>query len=135
MEDSSSFHGGLNKCHQYGFLAEVLVSLSKFTYFLALSFFKSLDSIVLPFIWGFKAHRISKTHLHKPGEMGGLGLPYFLHYYWAANARALVYWQEGYNTEVSIDIPPWIAIEMTDVKNSSLPATPALINTQISCNC
>lgn len=106
-----------------------MVSLPRFLYlfqnlpiFLARSFFKSLDSIILPFIWGFKAHRISKTHLHKPGKMGGLGLPNFLHYYWAANARALVYWQEGYNMEVSAETPPWVAIEMSDVKNSSLPA-------------
>ena len=76
-----------------------MVSLLRFLYlfqnvpiFLAQSFFKSLDSIVWPFIWGFKAHIISKIHLHKPREMGGLGLPYFLHYYWAANARALAYW-------------------------------------------
>ena len=48
-----------------------MVSLRRFLYlfqnspiFLVQPFFKSLDSIVLPFIWGFKAHRISKTNLH-----------------------------------------------------------------------
>lgn len=99
-----------------------MVSLPRFLYlfqnvpiFLTRSFFKSLDSIVMPFIWGFKANRISKTHLHKPREMGGLGLPYFLHYYQAANARALVYWQEGYRMEVSTETPPWVAIEKSDV--------------------
>lgn len=94
-----------------------MVSLPRFLYlfqnlpiFLTKAFFKSLDSVILPFIWGFKAHRISKIHLQKPKEKGGLGLPCFLHYYWAANARALVYWQEDYKTEISIDTPPWGSI-------------------------
>lgn len=43
--------------------------------------------------------------------MGELGLPYFQHYYWAANARALVYWQEGDAQEMSANTPPWVAIE------------------------
>lgn len=58
-------------------------------------FFKKLDSIRLPFVWGYKSHRISKAHLQKPFKNGVLGLPVFKHYYWAANARALIYWKGG----------------------------------------
>ncbi|XP_027881709.1 uncharacterized protein LOC114149798 [Xiphophorus couchianus] len=54
--------------------------------------------------------------------MGGLGLPCFQHYYWAANARALVYWQEGDAQELSANSPPWVAIERSGVTDSSLPA-------------
>lgn len=38
------------------------------------SFFKRFNSIVLPFIWGHKLHRVTKAHLHKPLQKGGLGL-------------------------------------------------------------
>lgn len=62
------------------------------------------------------------THLYKSRERGGLGLPCFLHHYWAANLRALVYWQDGYIMEVSRDTPAWVAIEKKSVINSSLPA-------------
>ncbi len=85
-------------------------------------FFKTLDSVILPFIWGFEAHRISKIHLQKPRDKSGLELPCFLQYYWAANARALVYWQEDYKVEISPDTPTWVAIEKSGIKNSSLPA-------------
>lgn len=58
-----------------------MVSLPRFLYlfqnlpiFLTLSFFKKLDSIVFLFVWGYKANRISKAHLQKPTNEGGLGL-------------------------------------------------------------
>ena len=119
-----------------------MVSLARFLYlfqnlpiFLTKSFFKLLDSIIMPFIWGFKAHRISKTHLQKPREKGGFGLPCFQHYYWAANLRALAFWGDGYNLEISTSTPAWVAIEKKDIKDSSLPAllfsTPGLPNTKV----
>ncbi len=50
-----------------------IVSLPRFLYlfqnvpvFLPKSLFKTLDSIIMPFIWGFKNAHIYKTHLHKP---------------------------------------------------------------------
>lgn len=97
----------------------------------------------MPFIWGFKAHRISKKHLQKPREKGGFGLPCFQHYYWAANLRALAYWVEDCKPGVTAETPAWVAIEKDDVKDSSLPAllfsTPSLpnskVNNQIIRNC
>uniref|UniRef100_A0AAR2J8F3 Reverse transcriptase domain-containing protein n=1 Tax=Pygocentrus nattereri TaxID=42514 RepID=A0AAR2J8F3_PYGNA len=103
-----------------------MVSLPRFFYpfqnipiFIPKSFFESLDSI-MPFIWGFKTHRISK--IHKPRSLGGLGLPCFLHYYWVANARALAYWQYGYKEGISLDLPPWLAVEKDLIVDSSLLA-------------
>lgn len=79
-----------------------MVSLPRFLYicqnlpiFLTLAFFKELDSIILSYVWNYKTHRISKIHLQKSRSEGGLGLPVFKHYYWAANVRALMYWQMG----------------------------------------
>lgn len=79
-----------------------MVALPSFLYlfqnlpiYLPLSFFKQLDSVVLSFVWADKPPRISKAHLQKNLKSGGLGLPVFRHYYWAANARALIFWQWG----------------------------------------
>ncbi len=78
-----------------------MVTLPRFLYlfqnlpiFLPQFFFRTLDSIILPFVWGFKAHRISKLHVCKPRSQGGLGLPNFQHYYCAANCRASLYWKK-----------------------------------------
>lgn len=52
-----------------------------------------------------------------------MGLPIFRHYYWAANARALIYWQWGFPDEPldnNNNTPSWLNIENTAVKNSSL---------------
>jgi len=109
-----------------------MVTLHKFLYLfqnlpvsLPKSFFKALDSIILPFVWGFKVHRISKLHVCKPRSLGGLGLPNFQHYYWAANCRALSYWKKFHR-----DIPSWLAIEqsVTNHSLSSLHITVASTN-------
>lgn len=49
--------------------------------YLTASFFKLIDSIIIPFIWANKPCCICKVHLHKPTAEGGLGLPFFRHYY------------------------------------------------------
>ncbi len=57
-----------------------MVVLPRFLYlfqnlpiYLTKSFFKNLDSIIFPFIWSFKSHRIAKAHLEKSKEMGWAG--------------------------------------------------------------
>lgn len=60
--------------------------------YLTKSFFKKLDSIILPFIWNYKAHRIKKDHLCKHKSNGGLALPDFMRYYWAAGLRSIAHW-------------------------------------------
>ena len=64
-----------------------MVVLPKFTYlfqnvpiFLTSSILKTLDSIIMAFIWAFKPPHISKA-LQKPTEESGLGLLVFRHYY------------------------------------------------------
>ena len=105
-----------------------MVTLPRFLYlfqnlpvFLPKSFFKLLDSLILPFVWGFKTHRIAKKHLTKPRSAGGLSLPDFCHYYWAANCRALMYWQNAHQGNVTAHTPSWLAIEQS-LPVSSMPA-------------
>uniref|UniRef100_A0A9J8AIQ2 Reverse transcriptase domain-containing protein n=1 Tax=Cyprinus carpio carpio TaxID=630221 RepID=A0A9J8AIQ2_CYPCA len=87
-------------------------------FFLPKSFFRTLDSIIIPFIWGYKVARISKTHVYKPKCLGGLGLPNFRHYYWAANCRTLMYWRDSFPGIVHVDTPSWLAIEQNAIHSS-----------------
>ncbi len=50
-------------------------------------FFSNLDKIISSFIWNNKPRRIGLKHLVNPKEVGGLALPRFQTYYWAANFR------------------------------------------------
>lgn len=82
------------------------------------AFFKDLDSIILPYSWNGKNARISKAHLQKSRLQGGLDLPVFKHCYWAANVRALMFWQQG-----SLDNQTLCGLRWRPtLNNSSLPA-------------
>lgn len=55
-----------------------IVVLPKFLYlfqslpiFLTTSFFKTIYSLIMPFIWAYKFHRISKVHIQKHVSEGG----------------------------------------------------------------
>ncbi len=97
-----------------------MVSLPKFLYlfqnlpiFISNYYFKKIETIILDFIWGYKKHRLSKKHLFRSTRDGGLGLPVFKHYYWAANAWALAYWQWGSpDHELLNSAPLWIKLEL-----------------------
>lgn len=49
-----------------------------------------------------------KIYLERPKSEGGLGLPNFLHYNWAANIPKLTYWVFS-----DIDGPVWATMELT----------------------
>lgn len=93
-----------------------LVVLRKCTYlfqnmpiFIISSFFMTLDSIIIPFIWAYKHPHISKACLRKHIKEGGLGLPVFRHYFWARNTRAWVFCNQssaGYGDEHRL-YPRW----------------------------
>lgn len=59
------------------FLPQLLYLFQNIPVFLPKSFFKKIDSIVLPFLWDYKTHRIGKKHLCKSKIEGGLALPNF----------------------------------------------------------
>lgn len=56
-------------------------------------FFKTLDEIIIFFIYRKKPSRISKTHLQRSKLSRGLALPNFLFYYWACSFQKLLVWR------------------------------------------
>lgn len=87
------------------FLPQILYLFQNIPIFLPKSFFKQLDSIILPFLWGYKNHRVKKAHLCKPKREGGLALPDFCLYYWASYIRLISLWLDDHNTP-----PNWLQI-------------------------
>lgn len=83
--------------------------------FLPKYFFESLDKIILSFIWGGKSPRVRKTLLQRCRLGGGLALPNFLHYYWAAHIHKLCYWLKSPESS-------WCKFELSSCRGSSIPA-------------
>lgn len=96
--------------------------------FVPKSFFLCLEKTISSFIWNNKPRRISLKHLVKPKEVGGLALPNFQTYYWAANFRNLLYWCRH---DLQLCKPLWVQIEavccspvrLTSLLCSSIPPT------------
>ena len=87
--------------------------------FLPLSFFKSLDSIISSFIWNGKQPRLRKAFLQRPKEQGGMALPNFKYYYWAANLRCMLYW---WRYHLNLECPSWVSMENSACRQTSLSA-------------
>ncbi len=83
--------------------------------FLPKSFFKNIDKRISSFIWAGKTPRDSKILLQKNRLSGGLSLPNFMYYYWAANIQKLVFWVQDSSL-------PWCSLEAKSCVSSSLPA-------------
>lgn len=83
--------------------------------FLPKHFFVSLDKIIGSFIWGGKPPRVRKTLLQRCKFSGGLALPNFISYYWAAHIHKICYWlnSSGFS---------WCELELSSCKGSSIPA-------------
>lgn len=75
----------------------------------------SLDSLISQFIWNKSAPRIKKEILQKPKQLGGLALPNFLPYYWAANFKTLLHC-----CHTNSQSPPWLQVEEASCSPSSL---------------
>lgn len=100
--------------------------LPKFSYlfqclpvYLTKTFFRKLDSLISEFLWQGRPSRLRKLYLERPRVLGGLALPNFQFYYWAANLRIFHYWLQLPNVEQSA---AWVNMEATSCKPSSLPA-------------
>lgn len=87
--------------------------------FIPKSFFDTLDSVISSYIWKGKRPRLNKVHLQKPKGEGGMALPNFRFYYWAANIRCLTFCSYFHNRS---DCPSWVAMELGSAKNFSIPA-------------
>ena len=71
------------------------------------------------FLWNGKVPRLSRSILQRPKPMGGLALPNFKFYYWAANIRILQQW---IRLENSPSYPAWLALEAASSEPASLTA-------------
>lgn len=83
--------------------------------FLPKDFFDALDKLICSFIWGGKPPRIRKTLLQRCRLSGGLALPNFFNYYWAAHIHKLCYWLKSPGSS-------WCKLELSSCKGSSVPA-------------
>ena len=107
-------------------LPQLLYLFQNIPIFLKKTFFKQLDSLITPFLWGHKAPRIGKKYLCRPKSAGGLALPNFLFYYWASAIKTFIFWL---NTTESP--PNWLLMEQEECHPYSL-ATILLAPTKIS---
>uniref|UniRef100_A0A3B3IBF2 Reverse transcriptase domain-containing protein n=1 Tax=Oryzias latipes TaxID=8090 RepID=A0A3B3IBF2_ORYLA len=71
------------------------------------AFFDKLEKRISHFLWSGKTPRVRKSVLQSPKNIGGLSLPNFRQYYWAANIQKLLYWM--YDDDTSL--PVWEKME------------------------
>lgn len=69
------------------------------------SHFTNLRKACSNFIWNNRRHRLRLTLLYLPYDRGGLNLPNFQWYYWAAQLRTIMYY---FSHE---PVPAWVDIE------------------------
>ena len=85
--------------------------------------FKQIDKLISSFIWNNSNARMKKMYLEVPREAGGLGLPNFLWYYWAANIVKCIHWRFTYDFDEG---PDWVYMELLSnplpILTSSLPS-------------
>lgn len=99
------------------FLPKLLYVIQNLPIFLTKLFFKRLDSIITPFLWNYKVHRLNNKQLHKSKSNGGLALPNFTLYYWASAIRSFTFWLNPPNPP-----PTWLKIEQEDCLPFSMGA-------------
>ncbi len=84
--------------------------------------FKQSDRLISSFIWNNSNPRMKKMYLEVPKDAGGLGLPNFLWYYWAADIVKLIHWIYTYENKQG---PDWVQMELLSnplpTLTSSLP--------------
>lgn len=76
--------------------------------FIPKSFFKELNKCTSSFIWKKTVPRIRREFLERRREEGGLALPNYKHYYWAANIHKLLFWVSELDED---EIPVWVHME------------------------
>lgn len=102
-----SLVGRINKVKMV-ILPKLLYLFRTVPIFLPRSYFKELDKHISTYIWNKTIPRVCKSVLERRKAEGGLALPNFLHYYWAANISKLITW---YNVSITDKGPDWSLIE------------------------
>lgn len=106
---------GRIQCVKMNMLPKFLYFFQCLPIFIPKSFFRSINQAISAFIWVNKVPRISRTVLQGNRCLGGLALPNFLYYYWAANLQKLTFWMHAPQTN-------WCLLEARSCLSTSLPA-------------
>uniref|UniRef100_A0A3Q3A5T6 Reverse transcriptase domain-containing protein n=1 Tax=Kryptolebias marmoratus TaxID=37003 RepID=A0A3Q3A5T6_KRYMA len=85
--------------------------------FIPNSFFKKLEKITFMYIWNENIPRIRKEFLERRKEEGGLDMPNYMHFYWAANVCKLCFW---FKPAESKTVSVWSLMEQNSCKSGSL---------------
>ncbi|CAJ1062856.1 LINE-1 reverse transcriptase -like protein [Xyrichtys novacula] len=109
-----SLAGRVN-CIKMNVLPRFLYLFQALPVFIPRSFFCKLDSLLSSFIWGDKPSRIKREYLQRSRVEGGLALPNFKFYYWAANISKIICWSQHPDLD-------WCKIEANSCLNTSLLA-------------
>lgn len=81
------------------------------------SFFREIDRIVGSFIWSGRNPRLARTTLFLPADLGGLALPNFQLYFWAAMLVTVHWWFRGSRSNVATCLEANILGSLTDLRN------------------
>lgn len=105
LENTPPNTGGEGEPIKNDFLPKFLYIFRNTPVHIPVSFFHRLDGVVSSFICGGKTPRIAKRKLQLPLSSGGLALPCFRKYYWAAVLVTVRWWfkQTRFNPMVNLE--------------------------------
>lgn len=117
MENTAPIYDRSGRYNQNGEPTQVSIPFPELVHILKCIYLKNARLYHIALRVGLQ---ITQAHLQKPSKKGGLGLPVFKHYYWAANSRALTHWKcENVKAEEN---PLWLQLEAAEVEMSLLHA-------------
>lgn len=120
-----SMAGRVN-CVKMNVLPRFLYLFQCLPIFLPKSFFQSTNKLISSFVWGGKNPRIRKEFLQRHRSEGGLALPNFRYYYWAANIQKVVLWIQTPETDwCQNEANSCISTSLLALVTSRLPLSPA----------
>lgn len=97
-------------------LPKFLYAFQMLPLFLPFTFFKELNSHISTFIWNNSVPRARRAILEMPKLAGGLALPNFMVYYWAANLSKLPHWITAFRTGQNAT---WVTMEIESCPSST----------------
>lgn len=81
------------------------------------SFFREVDSCISTFMWNGAIPHLAKSTLHLPVKLGGLALPNFQIYFWAAVLVTTYWWFEGSHDNSAVYVEAACLGSLSDLQN------------------
>lgn len=79
--------------------------------------FREIDRLVSLFIWGGGTPRLARSTLWLPVDLGGLALPNFQIYFWAAMLVTVHWWCQGWRSNAAVCLEANSLGSLTDLRN------------------